>query len=378
MNKLFKNSLIVFSLFSIHSCGENSSNTESSANLELTYEIDTVMVDPGEGFIYLKRALSASTLSQDQKTLFNFNFDAVELEVIDLEKLQLVDRIPMDAEGPLGVGMPSSLVITEDGNFHFPNFYDLRTFTPQLDSMTMFHLTRQKFEQLDPEESLKPEYLVSKDGKMLFVTYGPEDWEQSNRGLAVLSLQEKSLKKIPLEIFSRLEVFLTSLYQDGNLQMRTIEPVYFHQRDERLLISSSSFNDAYILDLKSDSVSHVVYQSAFTQNSKKVPEKTTFESPEEMRANFRAMNESVNFSPFYFDEKSRRFFRFSRDLDRMIGDSATFKKVVTIFDEDLNQLHEAPFPLDIFGFKFFKDGKLWSFVNLDDELGFEIFTLELN
>jgi hypothetical protein len=27
---------------------------------------------------------------------------------------------------------------------------------------------------------------------------------------------------------------------------------------------------------------------------------------------------------------------------------------------------------------FFKDGKLWSYVNVDDELGFEVFTFKLN
>ncbi len=62
----------------------------------------------------------------------------------------------------------------------------------------------------------------------------------------------------------------------------------------------------------------------------------------------------------------------------MIGDSATFKQVITVFDEQLHQIHEAQIPINHFTYKFFKDGKLWSFVNLEDELGFEVYTFKLD
>jgi hypothetical protein len=35
-------------------------------------------------------------------------------------------------------------------------------------------------------------------------------------------------------------------------------------------------------------------------------------------------------------------------------------------------LGEAEFKIDPNGFKFFKDGKLWSYVNVEDELGFAV------
>lgn len=80
------------------------------------------------------------------------------------------------------------------------------------------------------------------------------------------------------------------------------------------------------------------------------------------------------FGRFYFDKTNRRFWRFSRDLESEIGDSLIFKNVLTVFDENLNQLGEIAVSVDPFSKKFFKDGKLWSYVNVDDELGFAVFS----
>jgi len=363
----------------LFSCRETS-NSESDArtDFDFSYTIDTVMINPGEGFLYLKSQLAAASISPDKKTLYNYNGESVELEVIDLEKLTLKERIKMESEGPLGTGNPMALSISKDGNFSFLNFYDIRKFNPTLDSMGIFRIRREQFKGLESSETLNPGFIVSDEGTQLFVPYGPEDEASPQRGIGILSLKEKSLIKIPLEIYSRLQPYVMTLFQDGKMQMQTIEPVHFNQVGKRLLISSQNFNDAYILNLETDSISHKVYQSILTKNSKKIPEKTKLDSQDEMRANFTAMNEQVNFGQFYFDEKENRFWRVSRDLDRMIGDSATFKQVITVFDEKLNQLHEARVPINFFSYKFFKDGKLYSFVNVEDELGFEVFTFKLN
>jgi hypothetical protein len=375
MNRL---SLLPFALLFFACSSQDDSAEGSKKSYEFSYSIDTVAIDPGEGFIYLKRGLATATLSPDQTILYNYNAEASELEVIDLEKLALKERIKMEVEGPLGTGNPMEITLNPDGRFSFLNFFDVRTFNPTLDSMTTFRIRREKLEGLESDEVLNPGFVLSKDGKRLFAPYGPEDDDSPQRGIALVSIADRSIKKIPLEIYSRLQPFVVSLFEDGNLQMRTIEPVFLNQVGERLLISSANFNEVYILNLETDSISHKVYQSTLSQNSKKIPEKTTLDSQEEMRAHFKLMNEQVNFGKFYFDDKENRFWRVSRDLDRMIGDSATFKQVITVFDEQLHQIQEAEIPINHFTYKFFKDGKLWSFVNLEDELGFEVYTFKLD
>src|SRR5690606_15856108 len=105
---------------------------------------DTVVVDPGEGFIYLKRGLNAAALSPDKKQLFNYNAEGSEMEVIDLESLKLSDRIKMEKEGPQGTGDPRSMMISSDGKFFFTSYMDIRAFNWELDSMTMYKIRSEK------------------------------------------------------------------------------------------------------------------------------------------------------------------------------------------------------------------------------------------
>ena len=53
-----------------------------------------------------------------------------------------------------------------------------------------------------------------------------------------------------------------------------------------------------------------------------------------------------------------------------------FRNVLTVFDEEINQIMETEVLVDPFSKKFFKDGKLYSYVNVEDELGFAIFTFD--
>jgi hypothetical protein len=76
---------------------------------------------------------------------------------------------------------------------------------------------------------------------------------------------------------------------------------------------------------------------------------------------------SVEFDRFDHDKSNERLWRFSQDLDRMVGDSIKSKNVVTVFDT--SQMGEMIVPIDPFIKKSVKDGKLWSYVNSDDELG---------
>ncbi len=132
------------------------------------------------------------------------------------------------------------------------------------------------------------------------------------------------------------------------------------------------------MDLETDSISHKVFHSNLTEDSKKIPETVSFEvnTPDDVEAVLAKSDGQVSFGRFYYDDFNKKFWRFSQELDRKIGDSAVYKEVVTFFDEDLNQLHEEVFPGDYMGFKFFREGKLYSYLNVEDELGFAVFTFD--
>lgn len=123
-------------------------------------------------------------------------------------------------------------------------------------------------------------------------------------------------------------------------------------------------------------MTYELFNSKLTPNAKKVSERTTVNNIEEMMEIVEEAQKQVEFGNFLYDDKSDKVFRFTTDLDRMIGDSATFKNVITIFDSDLNQLHEEVVDFNRPNFSFFKDGKLYSYVNVEDELGFAVFTFD--
>ena len=369
-----KLTIVILALFCF-SCG-GPIEGEENKDFDFSYSVDTLMIDPGDGFFYLKRGLSLAALTPDKKQLLSFNPEAAEMEVIDLEQLNLADRIKMEREGPQGTGNPRSILISDDGKFFFTSFLDVREFNAQLDSMKIYKIRTEKFKELNLDEALGSDYQISPDGKYLFVPYGPEDYLKPNAGIGILKLDDLSLKKIPMDLWERSHAYVRTFLEDGNPVSWTIESVYADPIDKRLLLSSHNFNEVYILDLATDSISHKVFQSKLTQNSKKVPSKTTYDSPSEMRGIIQVQEEQVVFSKFYYDDSRELFLRFSRDLDRKIGDSTVFKNVTTIFDKNLNQLHEEEVPISYFAHKFFKDGKLYSYVNVEDELGFAVFTFD--
>lgn len=368
-----KNLVYILFIALLTSCGGISSESDTNPGFldNFSYTIDTVMIDAGEDFIFLQ-SLNFSSLSPDGELLYCYNNKDLQLEVIDLNQLRLKEKIKLDREGPKGVGNSSTIKISKNGDFFFLGFSGIHQLDPKLENMTSYALRKQKFESLEPDESLDFGFSISEDGQTAYVAYGKEDEDQAKSGLAVISLKDLSLRKIPVKIWESLQPYVRTLIENGKMQMRTFEPVYKTQIGNKLLLSSGNFNEVYVVDLLTDSVRHITYTSTLTRNTKTVPEKPIANSNEEMRELFDQANREVEFKEFHFDDKSRKFFRFSRDVSRTIADSVVYKTVLTLFDEELNQIHEEEVPLGIFGFRFFKNGKLWTFVNVEDELGFAV------
>lgn len=360
-----KKTLVIFLIPLIFSCsGSDSENWES-----FEVSIDTVFVDAGDELIFHQIGLSHSDLSNDQKRLFNFTPKS-ELEVIDLDSLKLVHKIVMEKEGPLGTGWPYAIQFDQTGRLVLFGFNEVRFFSPDLSSMKRYQLSTETLPGLEPVDVLAFNTKLSPDGKFLFSIY--ENTDKIPQGLAKISFEEMSVIKIPLDLASRIQPFIYSLFMDGRLRSRGHEGIHMEVIDNRLIISTPYSNEAFILDLESDAVTLKTFHSELTQDKKPIPIKTQAESINEIQELRTEGQKSVTFGRFYFDKTHRRLWRFSRDLDREIGDSLIFKNVLTVFDEDLNQLAESVVSVDPFSKKFFKDGKLWSYINVEDELGFAV------
>jgi len=360
-----KKNLFLFLFSLIFSCSKPESETHEGFDIA----IDTVFVDTGDDFIFLQGGLSHLDLTNDQKQLLNFS-PRNELEVIDLDSLTLVQKIAMDREGPLGAGQPYAIEIDPTGRLILYGFNEVRVFSPDIDLMKQFRLSEDALSGLAPEmlAIFNPKLA---DGEFLYAIY--ENQEQVPQGLAIVFLEDMIVKKIPLDLASRIEPFTYSLIVHGNVSTKGYDPINLEMVDNNLIISTGYANEAFVLDLETEEVTIMNFHSELTLDKKLIPTKTAAETINEMQDFRREGQKSVSFGRFYFDKTQRRVWRFSEDLDREIGDSLVFKSVLTIFDDDLNQLAESVVPIDPFLNKFFKDGKLWSYVNVDDELGFAVF-----
>jgi hypothetical protein len=275
----------------------------------------------------------------------------------------------MDKEGPLGTGWPYAIQFDQTGNLIFYGFEEVRIFSSDLSSMKRYQLNSEALSGLEPEvlSAFNPKIA---DGEFLFSIY--ENYEQVPQGLATISFEDMRVKKFPLALASRIEPYTYSLKFSG----KGHEPINIELVDNRLILSTAYANEAFILDLESDSVTLKTFHSELTSDKKPIPIRTSAETINELSELMKEGKKSVTFGKFYFDKTHRRLLRFSRDIDREIGDSLVFKNVMTVFDENLNQLGEVIVPVDPFSKKFFKDGKLWSYVNIEDELGFAVFTFD--
>ena len=88
----------------------------------------------------------------------------------------------------------------------------------------------------------------------------------------------------------------------------------------------------------------------------------------------------ISYKDFVFDYEREIYFRFGSILEETENFNANTKMEVYLFayDQNFNLLGEKKIEslTKVPTQPFFKDGKLWSYVNIEDELRFAVFTFD--
>lgn len=366
----------LFSLLVFFACGEKDENSSENLDFAFSYTIDTVQVDPGDHLVYITGYMTTATPSLDKKVLYNLNPKSPELEIIDLDAMAFQESIPLEKEGPEGIGnYISDLVVTDQGDFFFIGYESLVKSNPGLDQYKRFSFQADKLsgDKLEENEGIDFGAIPSKDGNYFFGTYSVQMFQGKIGGLAIVDLNEMSLKKIPIPELENLVDFNINQYQDGRPMMSATEWIWLNEVDGKLYLTNSTRNEAFIYDPKLDSLFKKEFQSSITDNAKKGLYTKETNSDEEMSKAMKEKNKEVNFNELIYDDTNEKFWRVSSDMDRMIADSVVTKNILTIFDKDLNQIHEEKIDFNITSMlSFFKEGTLYSYINLEDEMGFTL------
>ncbi|MBC6365695.1 hypothetical protein DDT91_02745 [Algoriphagus sp. AK58] len=202
-----KNTILIFlAVAFLGSCKESEKQANPSS-LEVAFlEIDTVMIDSKGYFFYLTESLGKSFLSRDTDILYNLNQKIPQLELVDLNSLSLLDSIPLEREGPTGIGnypVFDGFQLTENGDIFFFAWEELVKLTHDRTQVTKY-----RFDNLPlhgdvplPGEVIRYRGLVTDNGKYYIGFYGSAEDTHSRHGLVKIDLKEFTVEKINLPIF---------------------------------------------------------------------------------------------------------------------------------------------------------------------------------
>ncbi|WP_192347239.1 DUF4221 family protein [Algoriphagus sp. Y33] len=363
--------LFLFILAISASCASKEGAENSQArSFDFSYEVDTVIVDAGEHFFFLNYGLSLSDISKDRKYLYNLNPDTFLLEIVDLDNLKLKKTIQLEKEGPDGVGNDyyQKIQVLENGNICLFGQYKINIVSEEGRLVNSIEFDQIK---LDADERIGNTSVFSDDGKLFASTLVNEEYKKPAKGIVVIELDTDSINYVPMNLFQELKQF-EIIHQVGNAPgIYTGESTYLSFIDNNLIISSSAYNEVYDYDTSTDSLSHFRFKATLTDNEKIRNFPNQVSSNKEWLDAEKAKNEQVSFQAFFKIPEQSIFWRVSTDKDRMIADSVVFKQVVTFFDDDYKMLKEQELKNFHSSRKpFFKDGMLYSFLNIDDELAF--------
>ena len=383
MRILFINFIASLILFS---CGRKESEKILDFS-SISISVDTVMVDPGDEILNLKYGLFVSDISPDTRFLYFWDPDLSKVNEIDLNTLKLRNQYPFEKEGPDGVGNTFINVLAlVDNNFAIAGFGSRGLFTKNGKKLQDLRIKPEEFtgDSLENGRDYDSKPIILENGSLMVGLMN--NWIAGTFDLVKTDFDKKTIKKFTFPGIEELPDYKIILRGDMMISIigseKTLQKV-----DSRAIFSNSPYADLYVLDMESDSIRQVSYTPTLTKARKKggyPDEVETEKAMEDLRA---MIYEEINFQAPLWDKEKKLFYRFSytshKNPSFTPGDdeSTQFKNRVylTILNENLELIGESF--LENLDFvpsgAFVKDGMIWSYLNVDDELAFRRIKLNL-
>ena len=367
--------LYLFALLLFACGGKDGEDTTDFANLKVS--LDTVIVDPGEDIINLKYGIWRSALTSDNRFMYLWDEDAKSMSVINLDELVLDKKVKFNNDGPDGVGDYIMWIqALDNGHLMMADFERYNVFDLQAKKLQEFRLKKEEFggDSLKEGQNLHRKPVVVNNGQQVYGTL--QDWADQSIVLAKVDFENKLVKKYELPGQEKLADY-SIMMTTGQMTMVTGSDKNITKVGNKVILSSSAYTDLYVLDMDKDSVYQVSYTPKLTKASKKGGYPKEVDSEKEFRALMRQVQEEINFTSPVWDSEKKRFYRLSYitsfpehlENEDVKGEQKVF---LTVLDENFKVLGETVvegikhFP----GNPFVKDGKIWVYLNVDDELGF--------
>lgn len=376
---------IAFLLFS-SACSIKSGEHKFGYLYDVQIFLDTLLIDAGNEIIYTNNSITGSDISTNKKYLYNFNDIDHTLEVINLDKLKLERKIHFEKEGPNGTGDIVNFisVIDEDHivlkGMNKSDIFNLKGEKIKTIEYKNYSLGREKGEEVRLASPL-----INPDFDQLYLLI----LKQIEKGyaLGILDFENHKTKLIPLDSFNGFKDYTMSVTISGGT-IKTPNGVYLRMFDNKLVLSSQVDNEFLIYSLIENKLITKSNKSQLYAE-KKVKnyrfDHDSFQSKDEEYKNF---HQEINFLPPFWDEKNHVYFRLSYEeihSDLEDDEFIKTKTYLTALDENYNLIGEMVIPqlnkLPLNGSyrqfpkHFTKNGKIWIYENINDEMGFVVLTI---
>jgi hypothetical protein len=376
-----KKYLLLFCLPLFFSCGEKgSSETREPDNIleNLTFTIDTVVTNSGEDIFNLTMGIRSLDLSLDKKTLFYFENLPPKLLQVDLESKKLLEKKTFEVEGPNGIGsFVAKIEVGPDGKLFLMGNTGLGIFE---ESGTMLQNLK-----------IEPEGIDFELAKNFFSLYGNSfyDWENQKiytwprdegsetLGLISIDVQTKTAKIIDTPEMEIVKKYSIQSEDNGSFQV-SAQRVYLSKHDGKILIACSAIGNLYEYDPQTENLKFIEINHQLIPNRLTGEVTNQLHSSRDFLKEMANINSQIMYQDLKWDSSRDLFLRIAmKVLPSNIPDEPTkYDYYLLAYDQNFNLLGESKLELrDRIDSSFFwKDGKLYSYVNVEDELGFAVFT----
>ncbi|PZX51278.1 uncharacterized protein DUF4221 [Algoriphagus ratkowskyi] len=382
--------LMAVALFLAVSACASKAEKKHTVSDQIRVSLDTVRVDSGDEFLYLQDHLYYSGLSNDKSYLINFNRQDYTTEKIDLDELRLLEKVQFEKEGPNGVlnvvNYVSHFALLSDGNILFWDYFLYRIFDQNGDLVRDLALDKIAPEFLGTDEYYAGAFFQvenNSDRLIVFIFHQKSE----SRMILDFDLKDQTFEKLELPELEKLKDFNVKLLFEGSPAGSYGPSASAINVNGQIIISNTAFNEMLIFDLEKDSL-HIKSWNTHLLADKKsyVPPKEVERTSGQLKEIIKKTEEDINYRSFFWDEKNERFFRFSEKMhfgEELNGYghyiSTGSDVFLSIFDKEFNLIVEAEISeLAKLPVKYFaKDGDIWMYENINDELAFVIMDVEI-
>lgn len=365
--------------------GKESESTEHKNILEnLTYSVDTVVVNAADDFLVIPYGPGFMGFTQNKERLWFFENDPLKLVQVDLNELKLVSKTEFEKEGPNGIGpYISDFQIGPNGELAIQSYISYAKFNTAGEITENLKIIPEDIDSELANDYSKLYQRAFYDFEQNKVYTQPYKEGTADKQLFIIDPRSKKVTAVPIPEMKSVSDFSRTYVaeSDGNGMIYFFAAFdYIEKENGQLFISAAPMSGFYRLNPKTDSVEFVDIQHKTVPNKWNITLMEAYNDASAFEEDQRKVYEQLNYMAIKWDETREMYLRFGvmTYLAENRADPSTYEIYFFAYDKEFNVLGETK----IEGLKevpssyFWKDGKIYSYVNVDDELGFAVFTFD--